>query len=134
MKKKFLLFLILEVAVTLSVIIIFKTIDNRNFAGLFAGSLFTGLGAYILLELLRTKTPFRFFSFYAVSIHLFLGALPLIFTRIFNWGTAHADLMIFGMEAPLFHKIAEKIFMILMLCTLIDLIKTLLPFKGEKKL
>jgi len=132
MRKKFLLFLILEIAVTLSVIIIFKTIENRSFAGLFAGSLFTGLGAYIFIELIKTKSTFRFFSFYGVCIHLFFSAIPLILTRVLNWDIPHSDLIIFGMEAPLFHSIAEKIFVILMLCTLIDLMKTLLPLRSQK--
>ncbi len=131
MRKKFLMFLVLEVLLTLAVIIIFKTIEDRSIAGVIAGSLFLSFGFFIIYSLTQTKFYMRAFSFYGALVHLGMGAIPLLATRLMNWGIPHEELLILGVPAPIFHKIAEKIFVILILCTLVDLIKTFIPVRTQ---
>ncbi len=129
LRRKFLTFLFLEIATSLLVILIFRYSPNRQIAGVVAGSLFISIGAFILYSLRLKSLRFKTFTFPAALVHLFATALPLLIVRILNWGTPHADLFVWGLPAPTFHKLAEKIFMILMLCTVFDFLRTFLPKK-----
>lgn len=129
LRKKFLTFLFLEVATTLLVILIFRYTPSRNVAGVMAGSLFISVGAYIVFNLKAKSARFKTFTFPAALVHLFVTAIPLLTVRLMNWGTPHAELSVWGLPAPTFHMLAEKIFLILMLCTVFDFLKTYLPKK-----
>jgi uncharacterized protein (DUF486 family) len=132
MRTRFFTYLFLEVLSTILVVATFKLISDRNVAGLVAGSIFIALGTYIILDLTKRNIHFRTFSFYGAFTHLFFTGIPLITVRLLNWSTPHEDLFVLGVPAPTFHRIAEKVFVILVLCTVIDLIKTFLPVRQQK--
>lgn len=132
MRKKYISYLTLEILTTVFVILLFRFIENRNIAAVIAGSTFIAIGAYIVWDLCKTRLHFKSFSFYAATIHLFLTAIPLLASRLMNWSVPHSELLILGMPAPSFHKLAEKVFTVLILCTLIDLCKTFIPVRKER--
>ncbi|MGH1469542.1 MAG: hypothetical protein ACRBBP_11840, partial [Bdellovibrionales bacterium] len=70
MRRKFLTFLALEILLTITVIILFKTIEDRSVAGVIAGSLFLSFGFFIIYSLIKTKRYIKAFSFYGAIVHL----------------------------------------------------------------
>lgn len=110
-------FLYLEIFTIPSVILIFKIIEPKSYAGIVAGVLFILIGSVLVLRnfcwMNYRKSP----TFWVSCIHLFLIALPLFVFRILNFETPFEELLVFGIPGPILHKISEKIFTVLILST-----------------
>lgn len=119
---KFLFFFILEVLSIILAVFIFKNIESKNLAGLIAGSQFLALGLYVLISLLKSSQPFKFFTFYGALSHIFLTTIPMLFLRLSYWNTDFKELSFLSFPTENLHKFSEKVFLFLMLCTLLDFI------------
>ena len=127
-KKDLLIFLLLEILTVPTVIFIFKFVSPRNVAALLAGSVFVTLGAYIL----KISWPYRkSIILYAIGLHLFGFALPMLLMRLINWSSDFEKIKIFGLAGPQFHRVSEIFFTVLIFCTLIDLVRVTLS--NEKR-
>lgn len=120
--KQWLTILILEVLVVCAVIFLFSKVD-RQIAGLIAGFIFGILGLVIGFQLLRTRT-LKSFTFLWLFVYMFYSVIPMILNRLNSWNSDFTDVEIWGMSGPEFHKVSEKIYLILILATLIDLVIT----------
>ncbi len=118
--KKWLLFLIVELATIGIVIFLFMNLD-KQIAGLVAGFLFGLLGLFIGFVLLSNRT-LKSFTFWWLFVYLFYSVIPMVFNRLNSWGADFSEVKIWGMDGPEFHKVSERIYLVLLICTTVDLI------------
>lgn len=112
--------LILEFAVIGVVAAIFKIVTARLYAGAMAGTLFVALGVWIVFWGLRIQAVRRSASFVVGAIHLFLVALPMMIVRFLNVSAEFADVKIFGLSGPAFHRLSSVVYLLLIAATLFD--------------
>jgi len=124
--KNYISFLVLEILCIPVVISIFKFVEPRKIAAVFAGSLFVSLGSFLVYKSFNAK---KSLTLYAASIHLYFFALPMLAKRVFYLGSDFSEISFYGMSGPAFHKFSEKAFVILFLASLIDFLR--LKFKKK---
>jgi hypothetical protein len=117
--KKWSALLLIELTLIGVVIFLFMNLD-KQIAGLVAGFLFGLLGLFIGFVLLSSRT-IKSFTFWWLFVYLFYSVIPMIFNRLNSWGAEFSQIKIWGMEGPEFHKVSERIYMILLLSTAIDM-------------
>jgi hypothetical protein len=122
MLKKLLYRLVAEIVVIVVVIGLFQIIPNRLIAGVIAGSIFIGLGFYVVYPGIRDSVFRRTLSFWAAWAHLLLSAFPLFLTRLFHAGSSFEDVRVMGLPGPVFHKVSTTIYMIMLIATLADVV------------
>ncbi len=120
--RKFMLYFFLEILVTITVIALFRSIDDRRLAGLWAGGLFLGFGILFLWDLWRHGRAWRTLSFWLVMAHLGFTTIPMLVVRLWNWENGFHQVRVWGIPGPLFHVTAERVFAGLMMATLLDAI------------
>jgi hypothetical protein len=121
MRRTYLAFLAGEIFTIVFAIMIFRSIENRIFAGAIAGSVFSLLGLWIVVTGLRRREMLRTGTFIAASIHLFAVALPMMITRLMNQALEFKDVLIWGLPGPVFHQLSTAVYMLLLLATVYDL-------------
>ncbi len=104
--------------------IIFINIEDRLVAGMIAGAIFVALGIFIVMIGVQSKAFRKTATFWAGCLHLFGSALPLLITRLINFSKGFEDIVVLGLPGPVFHKVSTFIFLILILATSFDLIKS----------
>lgn len=133
MKKELIYFLFAEIFVVLSTISIFKLVDSPKTAGIIAGCQFSVLSIFIFYKLFsKFLHPLKTASLYANSLLFFGSTLPMLFTRITNFSKNFDDLKVFGLPGHAFHMISEKIYLILILSTILDMVIFYFFFKGKE--
>lgn len=124
MSRIFLRNLMAEVAVIFLVTGVFRLIENRLVAGAIAGSIFILLGLIVLAPGYRDRSYRRTKTFVAGCAHLFLSALPLFITRMFNATSSFENVSVLGMPGPLFHRVSTGIYLLLLIATLLDWVQS----------
>jgi hypothetical protein len=128
--KKFLMYLfVAELAVVFAVGAVFRFVEPRLTAAFIAGSMFVLLGITIVTYGLMNRKFIKTPTFALGCIHLFGIALPLLVTRMIYSDRGFADVNVWGMPGPVFHKLSTWIYMGLMLATVFDLYRE----RGNKK-
>jgi magnesium-transporting ATPase (P-type) len=112
-----------QIVVMAMVPIIFRTIENRFYAGLTAGSVFIALGLFIVSRGWRRPEIRRTPTFVAGCIFLFLIALPMVLSRVMNSGVDFREVAVWGMPGPVFHRLSTGFFVVMMLATLFDAVR-----------
>jgi hypothetical protein len=120
--QKYLIWLFMaELVVVFAVGAIFRIVEPRLTAAFIAGSLFVVLGiaivAYGFLERRFLKTP----TFAIGVVHLCGIALPLLITRVIHSDLGFADVNVWGLSGPVFHKLSTWVYLGLMVATIFDL-------------
>jgi hypothetical protein len=123
MRRVFLRLLLVELCVVGIVVLIFKLVEDRRTAGVMAGSLFVTLGLWIFFEGLRDRGFRRSLTFYAGAVHLFVGSLPVLLTRLLFSGEHFINLKILGFSGPTFHRVSTVIYLGLILFTIFDFVR-----------
>lgn len=131
-RKDLIIFLIAQLAVVIAVGLIFKIIEDRQIAATVAGALFVILSigfAFRAVAWWRWRYSLSFWS------ALFFGAavaMPMLIQRVRHWGVDFSEVRVWWMSGPEFHSLSSKIFMVMTLATLIDLVRTLIrvPARG----
>lgn len=118
--KNWFVILGLELATIVLVVTLFMNLDSQ-IAGLIAGMLFGVLGLFIGFQLFRTRT-LRSFTFWWLFVYLFYSVFPMMLNRIQTWGTSFSEITIWGMAGPEFHKVSERIYLVLIFATLLDIL------------
>ncbi len=124
--------LIFEILIVVAVPFIFKWIEPKKIAALFAGGLFVLLGFSVLNASFRFQNLRKTFFTLIGGVHLFVISIPMLSARIYFFGTDFEQIQIFGLRAPDFHKASEWVYMGLLLATLFQLIKSVRN-QGNKK-
>jgi hypothetical protein len=120
MRKVLLILLVLEIAVMIAVVFVFRTIENRFHAGLVAGSLFILLGMAIVGRGWNSPEFRRVPTFAVGCLHLFGVALPMIIIRVLNADSDFREIPVWGLPGPVFHKLSEGVYLLLLLVTAFD--------------
>jgi hypothetical protein len=115
--------LVVELCVVAAAPVIFTTVENRLIAGIMAGTLFVGLGVFIVMVGVQNKPFRRVPTFWAGCLHLFGSALPLLITRMVNFSHGFENVLVLGLPGPVFHRISTGVFAILLIATAFDLIR-----------
>lgn len=129
-KRDLIQILIFQLLTVPAVIFIFKFIEPRQIAALLASFTFISFGVFGLFKI--TKWPaFKWdILFWLFCIHLLVISLPTLFVRLLNWSSDFATLHIFGIPAPIFHKLSERFAMIMMVVVLIKIYRLRSPKAG----
>jgi hypothetical protein len=122
-RKKLMIFLALEIVVLATVIMIFRLVPEKFVAGMVGGICFVSLGIGIGFQCRRSVRLRWSATFLAAMMHLFLTSLPLMLTRMMNYGTDFSEIRVLGLSGPTFHSFSSAVYMILILATVFDLIR-----------
>jgi hypothetical protein len=120
MKNWFLRLFVLEMAVAISVVFVFRLIESRQAAGLVAGSLFIAVGISVLIAGLTDGEFRKSMTFVLGCVHLFVAALPMVIFRLLNWGEEFASIQVWGLPGPVFHGISQVIYVGMIVSTVIE--------------
>lgn len=123
--KTFLKILIIQVITIPLIVVLFKTLQNNKVSGLIAGCIFFVISLFFLKRLIYNTVYLKTFSFYGILFHLLFAVVPLMAVRLFYLNEDFSNLIVFGIKADSFHKISESIYMIMVLCTALDLLRVL---------
>ncbi len=124
--------LIFEILIVVAVPFIFKWIEPKKVAALFAGSLFVALGVSVVFGGYKYKILRKSFFSLMGAIHLLLISLPMFVSRIYFFNTDFDQIQIFGIAAPKFHRYSEWVYMGLLLATLFEFVMSIRR-QGTKK-
>lgn len=123
-RKKFLLFAGLEFAAILITILAFAIIKLRPLASVVAATPFILVGLYIIRELWRTHRPLQFATFYMAILHVALTTI-IGAQRVLFWDLPLEQILLFDIPLPVFHKVAQTCFWILIAATYVDMYREL---------
>mgnify|MGYP000561648035 CR=1 FL=1 len=129
--RSWLLILVMEIVTVAAVMSIFQVID-KQIAGLIGGFIFSILGIFIGLRLVQTRSFLTSATFWWLFVYMFYSVLPMMITRLTNWGVEFEQLTIWGITGPDFHQVARNIYLILILATVIDLAFTIIRNRRTK--
>lgn len=100
---------------------VFSFIPARLLAAALAGGFFVLSAFYMTWRVWNWPEFWRSATIYPLTVHLWLVSLPMLITRFLHPGEVFADVHIWGLSGPVFHRLAGWVFACLVLCTLIDL-------------
>jgi len=113
-----------EIAAMIVAYLSFQGIADRGVASLVAGSVFVALGVTMVALGMRNRAFRKTFTFWLGLVHLFVISLPMMATRIANWGTEFHSVYIFGViPGPTFHRYSEMFYAALVIGTVIDRVR-----------
>lgn len=103
--------LIAEIVLIPLVLALFYFIPDKKFAASIAGSLFVLLGFYVLSCSRHSGvlTP----TFLIALVHTFLISVPMLAVRSYYHELPMAEITIWGIPGPLFHKLATAVYLLM---------------------
>ncbi len=113
-------YLTLGLLVFLTVLAIFRFIEDRQVAGVLAGALFTGVFLSIFIYELRLPAPWKRLSVYGTGLFLVTSAFPILLLRLAYWGEPWGDVQFLGIEATQLHFISSRVYVAMMICFFVD--------------
>lgn len=126
--KRFLIYLTCEVLAIVVAMLSFRFIHWRILAGVIAGVSFISVGFLIIAPAWNHRHLIKTWGFPIALVHLFGVALPMFIMRLSKPEVVFAELNIWGMAGPDFHRLSTNVYFVLMLATTVDL---LLAFRRE---
>lgn len=123
-KQSFILLLILEIIVGINAGAAFSLISHRFLAAVVASTGFLILGLFIFWLTYRLGLKKMPYLFAGNCLYMFGSVLPLMGTRLMDPSNEKLETII-GIDAKLFHNASEKIFLILVLLTVFELIRSI---------
>jgi hypothetical protein len=115
--------LMLQLSTVPIVILIFKLIEEKRVAGLVAGVFFLSLTVGLFLFLRRGKNSQMLGTSWFALLFLALVAVPMVYKRATNFDLPFEQIEIWGISGPEFHRLSERVFLILVVMTLMDLFR-----------
>ena len=100
----------------------FKFIEPKKVAAVIAAITFVLAGFLILRITRKWSEAYASFVYWAVHIHVFIFSIPMLVGRIVFWEKDFEDIKFLIFTGPEFHKLSEKSYALLILCTLIDIL------------
>ena len=107
----------------------FALISSRLVAGLVAGLYFILSSAWMLGRIVKWPTPWRALTLYPLCVHLFVISLPMVVTRLVHADADFADVRIWGLAGPVFHRLSTSVFSGLIMATVVDLVRVIIRKK-----
>lgn len=119
--KDLLLILSLQILTVPLVILSFKIFEPKKLAAVIAASIFVLVG-FTMIRVTRKWEEYRtHLCYWCIRIHVFIFSVPMLIGRLIFWEKDFEDIVYFAVSGPTFHKISERFYLIMMICTLIDL-------------
>jgi hypothetical protein len=118
-QNRYLIYILFLIATIPAVMLLFKMIEPKKLASLFAASLFISASLVIIWGELKNKT-LKTPSLIAAIGFLILFSAPMLIVRILNYDQDFSSLTIGPLTAPEFHKYSNYGFMMLLLTTVVD--------------
>lgn len=114
--NRHLLYILLSLLVVPIVIFIFKNIQPKNLAAIFAGTTFLSLSLFVVIfEFQASKSKIvASYSFWGAFLFMLLFSIPMLSVRIMNYEIAFENLEILFMPATDFHRASNTGFLIMM--------------------
>ncbi|HUB63007.1 MAG TPA: hypothetical protein VL996_00895 [Methylocella sp.] len=106
---------------------VFSLVSTRLLAAALAGGYFVLSALYMNWRAWNWPQFWRSATFYPLTVHLWGISLPMVITRFLHAKDAFADVRIWGLSGPLFHRLSVWVFGSLILCTFIDLARLQWP-------
>jgi hypothetical protein len=115
-----------------SVVVIFKFIEEKKIAGALAAGLFILSAMYILLTIRKIPDYYAKWTYWFISIQLTLIALPMFLARLIFWTTPFNEIHFIFFSGADFHKFSEKVYLLLIASTFVDLTYQIYKIKKGK--
>ncbi len=112
--------LLLQILQVPLIIAVFKTLENNQVAGVIAACIFATSSVYMAYRFFKAYA-FRSPSLYIVLVNLCFLVLPMLYTRLSNWGTHFDQLVIMGVMGKEFHRFSENFYVVVFLVTLVEI-------------
>jgi uncharacterized membrane protein len=117
---RFRLYLTIQAAVVVGVLLSFNLIPEKKIASVFAGSSFV-IASIVIMLLERRHPQYKKHFTYWVTLGFFLtSALPIFLLRILNWNQSFSDLNLLGISAQSWHKYSNYAFMLMLMGYFVD--------------
>ena len=124
------LFLGLEMAVVIGVILIFRIIENRGIAGSLAGALFL-FSTLAILGLEWKQTRHWTWTMVGGVVFLVFSVLPILVVRALTHGTPFDQAEVMGLKGRWLHQISNYVFLIFLVGIFISLQKERAKLRGK---
>ncbi|GIL16385.1 MAG: hypothetical protein BroJett040_01360 [Oligoflexia bacterium] len=105
---------------TVIVMVIFRSVSDRQVAGIIAGLLFLLAPSIVIWNEYRMGTWKKQASFWGSLCFLVFSALPIFILRVTNYGQPFEELSVLGVTGPMLHKFSNYFFIVLLLGFFID--------------
>jgi hypothetical protein len=103
------------------VILCFKIFAPPKIAAVIAASIFVLVG-FTMIRMTRKWEEYRtYLCYWCIRIHVFIFSVPMLIGRLIFWNKNFEDIVYFTVSGPTFHKISEKFYLVMVVCTLVDL-------------
>src|SRR5690606_27832785 len=103
------------------VILMFKYIEPKKIAAIFASVVFIGFGIFGILKSITWPNYKKEVLFWLFCLQLVAISLPIFLTRILNWNSDFSTLQIFSIPAADFHKLSERFGLVILVVLLFRL-------------
>lgn len=111
------------------VILIFKFIEPKKLASLFAATLFVSCSAIVFWGEIKYH-QLRSFSFFSAVGFFSIFSAPMLVIRLLNYDLDFSEIYIWGIPGPDFHKYSNYGFWVLSVSSIVDYIRTKRPPKA----
>ncbi len=128
--NRYLIYLIYFVLTIPAVIVLFKFIEPRKLASLFAATIFISCSLLPIWGELKNKTKSSFVFWSAIGF-LVLFSAPMIIVRVINYDADFSSINFGPLTGPEFHKYSNYGFIILLCSTIVDFVQKKLLLKTE---
>jgi hypothetical protein len=119
--NRYLIYLVYFVLTIPAVILLFKFIEPRKLASLFAATLFISCSLIPVWYELKNKTKSSF-VFWAAIGFLVLFSAPMIIVRVLNYDADFSAINFGPITGPEFHKYSNYGFIVLLCSTIVDFV------------
>ncbi len=116
-QKKYLAYLVLQLSVIAAVIFIFRIIEVRQVAAVFAGALFVLTPIVLLISEYRSSGFQEKVWYFGVLQFWVLFAVPIFCLRIVYWDKPFSEILLLGLSGDQLHVWSSKSYMVMMLIT-----------------
>lgn len=121
--NRYLVYLLYFLLTIPAVMILFKFIEPRKVASIFAATLFITCSLLPIWGEIKNKTKTTF-VFWAAIGFLFLFSAPMIIVRLVNYDVDFSSINFGPITGPEFHKYSNYGFIILLTSTIVDYVQT----------
>lgn len=122
-RNRYLVYLFYFLLTIPTVILIFKFIEPKKMASVFAAGLFISCSLLVFWGELRQKS-YRGFTLWTAVAFLLLFSGPMIAMRLLQYDLDFSDIKVGYLSGPEFHKLSNYGFIALIAATLIDYVRT----------
>ncbi len=120
--KRYLVYLLYFLLTIPAVMMIFKFIEPKKLAAIFAASLFISCSLLVFWGEFKNRS-YKSFTLWTATLFFLLFSAPMIIVRLMNYDMDFAEINFGPLSGPDFHKYSTYGFMFLLVAALLDYIR-----------